>query len=84
MRWVPVLLLFVASLPAQKTKTLTVRWTFQPGFDVAEEKVIDLDGDGRDELLLLGVNGEVRLFSPTTGKLTGALDLPEPARSLPP
>jgi len=82
MRWVPVVLLFVVSLPAQKTKPLTVRWTFQPGFEIAEEKVIDVDGDGRDELLLLGVNGEVRLFSPTTGKLTGALDLPEPARSL--
>lgn len=80
MPWVAALPLLLAPLPAQKT--LTVRWTFQPGFDVAEEKVIDLDGDGRDELLLLGVRGEVRLFSPATGKLRGDLDLPEPTRSL--
>ncbi len=75
-----VLALVLAPVPAQGA--LKVAFTFEPGFDVAAEKILDLDRDGRDELLLLGVRGEVRVFSPATGKLQGDLDLPEPTRSL--
>jgi FG-GAP-like repeat len=73
-------LVLVSSLGAQGT--LSVVGTTRPAFAVAAEKVHDLDGDGRQELLILGKHGEVRVLQPDTGKLVGDLVLPHPTRSL--
>lgn len=77
--------------PAQ-TGTLQARWSITPGFPVAVTKLVDLDGDGRQELVLIGRDGEVRHWRPGdkassggagVGKtLRGQLDLPDPAYSL--
>ena len=39
-----------------------VAQSVSPGFFLAEWEVADVDGDGRDDLLLIGVHGEVRVW----------------------
>ncbi len=74
--------LLLATLTAQQKPVLTVIGTAKPDFAVAAERVHDVNGDGRQELLILGVGGEVRVLQPDTGKFIGDLILPHPNRSL--
>jgi hypothetical protein len=67
--------------------SLSTRWSLQPTFQVAIKQVIDLRGDGKEELVLIGTGGEVRHWRPqdsgTESKaLRGSLNLPDPAYSL--
>lgn len=58
------------------------------GFPVSETRVLDVDGDGSDDLLVVGVAGEVRVWrhDPETGALAakpaGSLVLANPDRAL--
>ncbi len=60
--------------------------TIEPEFAVATHRVIDVDGDGRDEIVVIGVLGEVRTWRRAVdGSLSGphgTLDLATPARAL--
>ena len=67
-------------LPAQDTGGLHLQGNFESGFPVAGEEIRDLDGDGQDELLVVGINGEVRIWR--GGALTGDLILEDPDRTL--
>ncbi len=50
-------------------------------FVLSEHGVADVDGDGAQDLVAVGVGGEVRV-SRRGGAFAGALDLPAPARTL--
>ncbi|MHC4547324.1 MAG: FG-GAP repeat domain-containing protein [Planctomycetota bacterium] len=73
---------------AQETWKLKRLKELAPRFAVSQYRVVDVDGDGRDEVLLIGVGGEVRVWSvdPRTGALPprprGTLVLAEPAHAL--
>jgi len=81
----PFLPLLLAALPAA-AQTFETRQSASPGYDVAEWKVMDLDGDGADEVLLVGGKGSVRTWLADGGKLAkapvGDLRLAEPERTL--
>ncbi|MHC5065023.1 MAG: FG-GAP repeat domain-containing protein [Planctomycetota bacterium] len=72
----------VSALSAQGPDRLEVGGTVSPDFPVAAIEAMDMDGDGRQELLVLGIQGEVRIWQAANGELSGELQLPEPARSL--
>lgn len=54
----------------------------------AESRLVDLSGDGRDELLLIGRDGRIHHHSPSaegsgfTPEPTGTLEMPSPERTL--
>ena len=61
--------------------------TFSTGFPVAGRRVLDVDGDGAADLLVVGTHGEVRVWRRTAEKRiaekpTGSLVLRKPDRSL--
>ena len=70
------------ALAAQEPAALEAQGTLSPDFPVADIEARDLDGDGSDELIVIGVHGEVRIWQMETAALTGELVLPEPTRSL--
>jgi hypothetical protein len=86
-----VLLLAAAAVGAQELK---LRQELDPGFAVSAYRVADVDGDGRDDLLLVGRRGEVRTWSTVSYDSTqahlsmfpprprGTLVLPDPAYTL--
>src|SRR6185503_6797430 len=69
-------------------RTLTRAYTLTTTFPLATHRVLDVDGDGRDDLLAIGRNGDVRVWhhAEKTGRLaaepSGVLVLPEPERSI--
>jgi hypothetical protein len=67
-------------------KELKLREQLAPGFPVSVYRVADVDGDGRDDLLLVGRRGEVRTWSTEQGRFAprprGTLVLPDPAHAL--
>ena len=85
MRTALLLLLLVAVAGALEPE---VSQSVRPMFFLSEWRVLDLDGDGRDDLLVIGDRGEVRSWftDPATGKLEprprGRLTLPEPEYTL--
>jgi len=84
MRRCAALLLLAAAAAAGPEVAETAR----PAFFVAEWLVRDVDGDGRDDLLLVGTHGEVRVWhaDAESGALEaeprGDLRLPEPRSTL--
>jgi hypothetical protein len=74
--------------PVVEGRGLRVIDTVRPGFDVVWQKMHDVDGDGRADLLAVGRGGEVRSwhFDPQEGKFgerpRGDLAIPAPDRSL--
>jgi len=82
-----VLLLAVAALGEPGLELVRTRVVRAP-FPVSAYRVLDVDGDGRDDLLIVGVDGEVRTFvtDAATGRLDprprGSLVLPEPHHTL--
>ena len=78
-------LLLGAAVLAQSFETVE---TIAPGLDVAEWKLLDLNGKGAAEFLLIGGRGEVRtwILDKETGRMEkrprGVLVLPEPERTL--
>ncbi len=87
MRRAALLFLMIAPAAAQDWTIERVQ-SVRPEFLVAASRVLDIDGDGRAELLLIGVNGEVRtwLGDPKTRRLEenprGELRLPDPKHTL--
>ena len=83
MRLALALLLLAASSHAQSFVT---RQTIAPGYDVADWKLLDLNGEGALEMLLLGADGSVRTWLVGKGRFatkpTGKLQLPDPSRTL--
>ncbi len=75
-------LLLLPALVAQEGATLDSGGTISPDFELAALQARDLDGDGSQDLVLLGVGGEVRVWHSAGGELSGELQLPEPARAL--
>ena len=67
---------------------LQVRQTLKPGFPVADYRLIDINGDGAEDILIVGDKGEVRTFAMAKGasalpaKASGSLDLPYPRHTL--
>lgn len=78
-----VLLLAAAAAGAQELKR---RQALAPGFPVSVYRVLDVDRDGKDDLLLVGRKGEVRVWSAAGGKFPrkprGTLVLPDPDHTL--
>lgn len=72
--------------PASRKPTLAASVTTE--FPVSEHRVLDVDGDGRADLVAIGVAGEVRVWrhDAATGRIadapTGTLVLADPGRSL--
>ena len=60
---------------------LELAQTLEPPFALAAHRWIDLDGDKRADLLLLGRDGEVRTISQTP-ELRGTLQLADPRHSI--
>lgn len=85
MKRLVALLLFVSVTGAQSFETIA---TNGPGLDVADWKLLDLNGNGRKEFLLLGGRGALRtwLFDSDKQRMESAprgdLVLPEAARTL--
>jgi len=77
------LLLVAAAAGAQDLK---LRQQLAPGFAVSAYRVVDVDGNGRDDLLLVGRQGEVRVWSAAGGTFPasprGTLVLPDPDHTL--
>jgi hypothetical protein len=90
LRTFAVLLLLLAAARAQSPGTASFETiaTDAPELDVADWKLLDLNGNGRTDILLLGGRGELRtwLFDSKTSRMEtkprGDLVLPEPARTL--
>jgi len=78
-----VLLLLAAAAGAGE---LEVAETVTPAFEVSQWRLIDVDRDGKTELLLVGATGEVRAWASASGHLEkeprGRLALPDPAHTL--
>lgn len=70
----PIRLLLSALLCSLALAEIRTLQTLDPGFDAACHQLIDLNGDGRDELLLIGRDGEIRtwLHDPEGGMLQPA------------
>ena len=85
MRTTAFLLLLAAVVGAA---TPQVTESVRPMFFLSEWRVLDLNGDGRDDLLLVGDRGQVRSWFADTesGKLEprprGKLTLPDPEFTL--
>ncbi len=62
-------------------RSLTTRWSLQPVFAVAVERLIETT-DGDRHLLLIGRQGEVRHWRPGRGAPSGTLTLKDPAHTL--
>ncbi len=74
---------------APKDNATELVQTLEPAFDVADYQLIDLDGDGRPELVVVGSNGELRTYDAdraSPGKLAstpvGSAVLADPAHTL--
>jgi len=80
------LLLVAAAAAAQEPMKLKLHQQLAPGFAVSAYRVVDVDGNGRDDLLLVGRKGEVRVWSAAAGRFApkprGTLVLPDPDHSL--
>ena len=74
------LLSALSGLAAQEPAAFSIQGSIEPRFSVAGEEIRDLDGDGRDEVLVIGTEGEVRVWRGDA--LEGALVLEEPDRTL--
>jgi hypothetical protein len=78
-----VLLLLAAAAPAQEFR---IRQTVAPGYDIADWKLLDLNANGRKEILLIGGDGSIRTWLTDNGALlkkpSGDLVLPDPTRTL--
>ena len=85
MRFLGALLFLLAAVQAQSFETIA---TDVPRLDVADWKLLDLNGNGRKEILLLGGRGQLRtwLFDSKTSRmepsLRGELTLPDASRTL--
>ncbi len=91
-RMLPALLcaltLATAATAQERASGLERTLSIRPAFEVAEQRVVDVDQDGRDDLLVIGVGGEVRVWrsaevgAPIGEQPVGSLILPHPDRSL--
>jgi hypothetical protein len=67
---------------------LTLAQTLEPEFEVADHRWVDVDGDGRTELVVFGRAGEVRTWAQAEGagrfapRPLGALRIADPAHAL--
>ncbi len=81
-----VLVLAMAPAAPAAARRFAGAGSFTPEFEVSGYVTGDVDGDGRDEIVVAGTAGEVRVWrGDDGGALTGpggALTLPDPARSL--
>src|SRR5262245_7809292 len=73
--------LVAAAAAAQPLQTL------QPGFAAPEHRLIDVDGDGRIDLVAISADGRVAVYRGRTGETPldpepAALTLPDPAQTL--
>ncbi len=74
--------------PAAASRRPTLAASVTTEFPVSEHRVLDVDGDGRADLVAIGVAGEVRVWrhDTATGRIagapTGTLVLSDPGRSL--
>lgn len=79
-----MLLLLAAAV--SEAQDLRRRQVLRPGFAVSVYRVTDVDGNGQDDLLLAGRQGEVRTWTAAKGKFApqprGTLVLPDPAHTL--
>ena len=77
-----------AAQDAERPRVMRLDHTVTTDFPLAVHRVLDVDGDGRDDLLAIGRGGEVRVWrhDPESGRLpadpSGVLVLPEPERSV--
>jgi len=80
-----LLALLACCLPAA-AQEFSTRQTAAPGYDVAEWKLFDVNGNGHCELLLVGGDGTIRTWLSESNRLAakpvGDLVLPEPSRTL--
>ena len=79
-------LLVTLAAAARAQDGLRVTDSIEPAFPVADHVTGDVDGDGRDDLVVVGTAGEVRAWRRNdAGDVVGpagTLDLPDPARTL--
>ena len=82
--WLMALLSTAAVLGAAAEPAGWVRaGAVAPGFAVADSRIIDLDGTGSAELLIVGRQGQVRTWRNDLARLpAGTLELPDPSRSI--
>ena len=79
-----LLLLLLAGLAS--AQELRTRQSVAPGYDIADWKLLDLNANGREEILLIGGDGSIRTWLAEGGRLrrepSGTLRLPEPTHTL--
>ena len=82
------LALFLVVLAPQDRPRLALAQTLEPAFELAAHRWIDVDGDGRAELVAFGRAGEVRTFRAAEGakglaaQPVGSLKLADPPHAL--
>jgi len=80
-----LLLSILAALPCTAAAAQDP-WVLEPGFALSATRIANLDGAPGDELLLIGIKGEVRVHGFDTekgvSKSRGELLLPDPGHSL--
>jgi len=82
-----VLVFLAAAAPAADGPTAPGA-TLSPELGLSATRVVDVTGDGADDILIIGKRGEVRIWSRAPGKAemaaaaVGEFTLPEPKRSL--
>jgi len=78
-----LLALVLASAQATDARPrLTLARTLEPGFEIAPHRWVDVDGDKKPELVLVGRAGEVRTYANGGGDPLGELRLADPAHTL--
>jgi hypothetical protein len=80
----PLGLALIQPLLARQDMPPVVR--LDPGFELAGHRLVDADGDGRAELIVVGREGNVKTLRPLPregeASIAGELVLPEPRRTL--
>lgn len=79
-----VVVITAVSVTAQQP--FSVEQTLKPSFSVAGVRLVDVDGDGAHEVIVVGDAGEVRTYGAANGAVDpaprGALTLPHPAHTV--